>query len=272
VEAQLKELGLEGLEERLQSGVQVPANPPYRLSTLISECVPRGKCVLVFELVRPSPATTPQELAALAKSYVEAGADALVVPTDSEHTASGLRDLWAVTQAVKVPVVAKDWLIHPLQVVEMKEAGAAGALGVIGQVNGRATALLSSFSASLGLDAPVEVVNAQEVAGLAKAGVVFYAINVSVGLSLPIPGFSSDIAHGILGELPFGTISMVGVKSLEEARKARLSGADSLFVKGELISAAAARSGGGPGATAGAGINALRQFAQQLEYLTSGDD
>lgn len=41
--------------------------------------------------------------------------------------------------------------------VEIKESGAAGALGVIGQVNGRATAILSSFAAALGLDAPVEV-------------------------------------------------------------------------------------------------------------------
>lgn len=43
------------------------------------------------------------------------------------------------------------------QVVEVKEAGASGALGVIGQVNGRGTAILSSFAAALGLDAPVEV-------------------------------------------------------------------------------------------------------------------
>ena len=53
--------------------------------------------------------------------------------------------------------------------------------------------------------------------GLAKAGVVFYAINVSVGISISLPGFSSDLAHGILGNLPFGAISMVGVRSMEEA-------------------------------------------------------
>ena len=40
-------------------------------------------------------------------------------------------------------------------------------------------------------------------------GVVFYAINVSVGLSVAIPGFANKIAHGLLGELPFGAISLV---------------------------------------------------------------
>lgn len=71
--------------------------------------------------------------------------------------------------------MARDWIIHPLQLVEAKEAGAAGVLGVIGQVNGRATPVMSSFGTALGLDVPVEVVNArvsrrqwQEVAGTAE--------------------------------------------------------------------------------------------------------
>jgi indole-3-glycerol phosphate synthase len=55
---------------------------------------------------------------------------------------------------------------------------------------------------------PVKVVNLLEVEGLAKAGVVFYGINISVGISIAIPGFSADLAHGILGHLPFGAVSV----------------------------------------------------------------
>ena len=76
----------------------------------------QGRAVLAFELVRPSPATTSPQLAALAKQYVSLGAEALVVRTDSEDSPEGLKDLWAVVQAVKVPVLARDFLIHPLQV------------------------------------------------------------------------------------------------------------------------------------------------------------
>lgn len=129
----------------MQSAVQVPLNPPYRLSRLIAETVPQvargmgmghgvqvlriclaqssapicahqGRAVLAFELVRPSPATTSQQLAALAKQYVSLGAEALVVRTDTEDSPEPLKDLWAVVQAVKVPVLARDFLIHPLQV------------------------------------------------------------------------------------------------------------------------------------------------------------
>jgi indole-3-glycerol phosphate synthase len=39
-----------------------------------------------------------------------------VVRIDTEDTPEGSKDLWAVTQAVKVPVLARDWYIHPLQV------------------------------------------------------------------------------------------------------------------------------------------------------------
>jgi indole-3-glycerol phosphate synthase len=71
-------------------------------------------------------------------------------------------DVLSVLQAARgKPVLARDWVIHPLQLVEAKEAGAAGVLGVIGQVNGRGTAVMSSFGAALGLDCPVEVVNAR---------------------------------------------------------------------------------------------------------------
>jgi indole-3-glycerol phosphate synthase len=57
-----------------------------------------------------------------------------VVRVDSEDTPEGSKDLFIVRQAVKVPVLARDWYIHPLQIVEAKEAGAAGLIGVIAQV------------------------------------------------------------------------------------------------------------------------------------------
>ncbi len=50
---------------------------------------------------------------------------------------------------------------------------------------------------------------------------------------------------------------MVGVRSLEEASKARLSGADSLLIKSEMI-----RQHQGN----------LPEMAMQLQYVVSGDD
>eukprot|EP00879_Flechtneria_rotunda_P025260 GHRR01026833.1.p1 GENE.GHRR01026833.1~~GHRR01026833.1.p1 ORF type:complete len:246 (+),score=57.86 GHRR01026833.1:184-921(+) len=221
----------------------------------------QGRAVIVVEVTRPTPATTPQQLGVLAKQAIACGADALCVRLDTEDTPEGLKDLFAVVQAARgVPVLARDWIIHPMQLVEAKEAGAAGVLGVIGQVNGRGTAVMSSFAAAIGLDAPVEVVNAREMNGLSRAGVVFYGVNLSVGLSIAVPGFATDMAHGLLGGMPFGTISLVGVKDVEQARKARLSGADAILVKKEMIEAAAAEG------------KDLRTLLDQVQYVTCGDD
>ena len=44
-----------------------------------------------------------------------------------------------------------------LQVVDAKQAGASGILGLITAVTGPGTPVLSSFACSLGMDAPVEV-------------------------------------------------------------------------------------------------------------------
>lgn len=57
--------------------------------------------------------------------------------------------------------------------------------------------------------------------------------------------------------MPFGTISMVGVKSLDEAQRARASGADCLLIKRELLEPHA---------------EDIHALAQQLAYLVSGDD
>ena len=55
----------------------------------------------------------------------------------------------------------------------------------------------------------------REVDFLGSKGVVFYAINMAVGISIAIPGFANDLAHGVLGQLPFGAISMVGVRCVQ---------------------------------------------------------
>ena len=72
--------------------------------------------MLLLEVARPSTTTSTDDLVELANKYVDWGADALCVPIDSEATPSGLKDLFCVSRAVKVPVLAKDWFIHPLQV------------------------------------------------------------------------------------------------------------------------------------------------------------
>lgn len=91
-----------------------------------------------------------------------------------------------------------------------------------------------------------------------RYGVPMFCTNVSVGLSLiGISGIASEIASGILKLLPKDAVSLVGVRSMEEARQAAMNGADGLLICSEIIP----KSG-----------QELQEFVLELKYITSGDD
>lgn len=57
---------------------------------------------------------------------------------------AGPADLFAVCRSVQdAPVLVRDWIMHPLQIVDAKEAGAAGLLGIITSVTGSGTGTVS---------------------------------------------------------------------------------------------------------------------------------
>lgn len=103
-----------------------------------------------------------------------------------------------------------------------------------------------------------QIVNADEVKVLDQMQVPFYGINVNVGVSLALPGFRSDIASGLLDKLPYGVASLVGIRSIDEGRRARAAGAGCLLVKESMLQEA--------------GSKGLRHLLQELLYATSGDD
>ena len=59
---------------------------------------------------------------------------------------------------------------------------------------------------------------------MSDAGVGLFGVNLAVGLSLALPNFATDMAKGLLANLPYGSASLVGIKTEDEALKARLAG------------------------------------------------
>ena len=108
----------------------------------------------------------------------------------------------------------------------------------------------------------LQVVNRTELSRLGDAGVPFFGINLSVGLSLALPGFQTDMAKGLLNNMPFGAITLVGAKSHADAVQARQAGADAVLLKREML------------AVKGQGQSRqdVKQILEQLKYSMSGDD
>lgn len=63
--------------------------------------------------------STPGDLAKSAAAAMDAGADTVAICSDAEATPQGLVDLFTVCRAIKQPVVARDWYLHPIQVFKL---------------------------------------------------------------------------------------------------------------------------------------------------------
>ncbi len=84
---------------------------------LVHHPLHQGRPVLIFELHRSLLQENGEvdSLAKLAQRLEMASADCLCLSTD-RSSSEGLKDLFTVSRSVKIPVLARDWYIHPLQV------------------------------------------------------------------------------------------------------------------------------------------------------------
>ena len=140
------------------------------------------------------------------------------------------------SQSSVPPVLLRDWIVHPLQLADVKAAGGSGALGAAAAVLGKGGPVLTSFGVAMGLDVPLEVVNAAESRQATDGGngVPIVAVNVSLALSISIAsiaGAAGAVAEGILGDLPPGCFAVVGCDSLRAVAEAARAGAAAVVVK-----------------------------------------
>ncbi|WP_420594539.1 indole-3-glycerol phosphate synthase TrpC [Deinococcus sp.] len=134
---------------------------------------------LIAEVKRASPsqgAIAPLEPAAAALSYVRGGAACISVLTEPRHFDGSPQALHDVVAAVQVPVLRKDFVIHPKMLQEAADWGASAALlmvSVLGEDVGAYLQLAHHF----GLDALVEVHDEAELDVALAAGAEIIGVN-----------------------------------------------------------------------------------------------
>src|SRR3990172_8199866 len=94
--------------------------------------------------------------AARARAYEAAGAAAVSVLTEPIHFDGSLADLRAVHLAVGVPVLRKDFLVPPAQVIESRVEGADAVLLIAAALSATELMALVAAAADLGMGALVE--------------------------------------------------------------------------------------------------------------------
>ncbi len=103
-----------------------------------------------------------------ALKYRAAGASALSVLTDEKFFGGTLDDLMAVTtrfqtESPAVPCLRKDFMVHPLQVLEARAAGASAILIIVRALNDDEIIALHTAATAAGLDALFEIHTEEEL-------------------------------------------------------------------------------------------------------------
>jgi indole-3-glycerol phosphate synthase len=111
-----------------------------------------------------------------AQAYEKGGAAALSILTEPRHFGGELAHLEQVATHVNLPLLRKDFTVHPVQIVEAKRAGASAVLLIVAATQHYTKAYLD-FSHALGLDVLVEVHDEAELELALAAGSKIIGVN-----------------------------------------------------------------------------------------------
>ncbi len=143
------------------------ADPVRGFQQAIEQRIAGGQAGVIAEIKKASPSQgvirADFRPADIARSYAEAGAACLSVLTDVDFFQGSNDYLQAARAACALPVIRKDFLIDPYQVVEARAIGADCVLLIVSALGDAQLAELNACAREFGLDVLVEVHDAEEL-------------------------------------------------------------------------------------------------------------
>ncbi|PTY04846.1 indole-3-glycerol phosphate synthase TrpC [Opitutaceae bacterium EW11] len=206
---------------------------------------PDGKLAVIAEVKRRSPSAgaIKEGISAVdqAARYQAAGASALSILTDTKYFGGTLDDLRSVTShfragANPLPCLRKDFMVHPLQIAEAREAGASAILIIVRALTDEEITVLFSGARAAGLDALFEIHTEPEIERALKHGARIIGVNnrdlaifkTDLGLSERlIPRFPRDVT----------AVSESGIFTGADAARVQAVGAHAVLVGEALMKA-----------------------------------
>jgi len=206
---------------------------------------PDGTLAVIAEIKRRSPSagaiaenasSTEQAL-----RYQAAGASALSVLTDQKYFGGELSDLRDVVEMLRgtpptIPCLRKDFMLHPIQVREAREAGASAILIIVRALDDPTIDTLYAAARAAGLDALFEIHEEPELARALAHGAEIIGVN-----NRDLAVFKTDIAFSerLIPQFPKNVIAVSesGIATPADATRARAAGAHAILVGESLMRA-----------------------------------
>jgi len=182
--------------------------------------------------------------AALATSYAAGGATAVSVLTEQRRFRGSLADLDAVRAAVSIPVLRKDFLVEPYQIVEARAHGADLVLLIVASLSDRELVGLRELAESLGMTALVEVHDELETRRAVDSGARVIGVNSRNLKTLEVdPAVFARLAPLIPQHCV--AVAESGIRGVADVQRYAASGATAVLVGEALVT------GGDPTGTVG---------------------
>ena len=215
---------------------------------------PDGKLAVIAEIKRRSPSAgvINEHAAALvqAQRYRQAGASALSILTDQKYFGGQLADLREVTAdfarkppgpgvnpANPLPCLRKDFMVHPVQVLEARQAGASAVLIIVRALTDDEIESLYRAATAAGLDALFEIHHEAELARAVAHGAKIIGVN-----NRDLAIFQTDLAlsERLIPLFPkkIVAVSESGIATAADAARARAAGAHAVLVGEALMKSA----------------------------------
>ena len=157
----------------------VSTEKPFPSRPSFAQALKKDALAVIAEVKRSSPsqgAIADLDPVKAAQDYVLGGAAAISVLTEPRHFGGELSHLQDVAKQVSIPLLRKDFTVHPVQILEAKQSGASAVLLIVTATQNQTKSYLN-YAHSLGLDVLVEVHDEAELDIAIEAGADIIGIN-----------------------------------------------------------------------------------------------